>query len=69
MGKYIKYRNTGFMRQVFIYLKGKYAGLEFNKYYFRVYKITPEGVLPRYREISILKPLAPKKPNKEGKSE
>ena len=47
----IRARNTGFMRQAFVYFRGKYAGIEFNKRYFRVYKITPEGVLPRFMDL------------------
>ncbi len=46
-----KYRNTGFCKQVFIYFKYKYLGIEFNRHYFRLYKLTPEGVLPKYLEI------------------
>lgn len=47
----LKYRNTGFMRQVLIFFRGKYAGIEFNRLYFRIYKVTPEGELPRYRDL------------------
>ena len=46
-----RYRNTGLMRQVFIYWRGKYTGIEFNRRYIRLYKITPEGVMPRYKEL------------------
>lgn len=50
-----KYRNTGFMRQVFVWLRfkngWKYKGIEFNKRYFRVYKLTNEGVLPKFRDL------------------
>lgn len=51
----IKYRNTGFMRQVFIWFKLKdkwqYKGIEFDKSYFRIYRLTDEGVLPRFRDV------------------
>jgi hypothetical protein len=51
----IKYRNTGFMRQVFVWFKyrgqWRYKGIEFNKSYFRVYKLTDEGVIPRFRDL------------------
>lgn len=51
----IKYRNTGFMRQVFVWVKygnkWRYKGIEFNKSYFRIYKLTDEGVLPRFRDL------------------
>lgn len=51
----LKYRNTGFMRQVFVWFKfrdkWRYKGIEFNKRYFRVYELTDEGVLPRYRDL------------------
>lgn len=50
-----KYRNTGFMRQLFVWFKYKgkwrYKGIEFNKSYFRVYELTDEGVLPRFRDL------------------
>lgn len=51
----LKYRNTGFMRQIFVWFKFKnkwyYKGIEFNRQYFRIYKLTDEGVLPRYKDI------------------
>lgn len=51
----LKYRNTGFMRQIFVWFKyrGKwrYKGVEFNRRYFRIYKLTDEGVLPRFRDL------------------
>lgn len=50
----IKYRNTGFMRQVFVWFKYKdkwrYKGVEFNRHYFREYKLADEGVLPRFKD-------------------
>ena len=57
MSKHIKlrYRNTGFMRQIFVRFKYKdkwrYKGIEFNRRYFRVYEVTDEGVLPRFRDL------------------
>ena len=48
----LKYRNTGFMRQLFLYAGGKYSGLELGRWYLRYYRRTPEGVLPKYKEIS-----------------
>jgi len=47
----IKYRNTGFMRQIFIMYKKKYHGVEFNKTYFRYYKLTKQGAVAFYKEI------------------
>jgi hypothetical protein len=49
----LRYRNTGFMRQLFIYHRKKYCGLEFNKRYIRYYRITPEGALGHYKEIRL----------------
>jgi hypothetical protein len=56
MGKIrFKYRNTGFMRQMFIWIKRgnkwRYKGIEFNRSYFRVYELTDEGTLPRFRDL------------------
>lgn len=51
----LKYRNTGSMRQVFVWFKFKgkwrYKGVEFNRRYFRVYQVADEGLLPRYRDL------------------
>lgn len=47
----IRYRNTGFIRQLFIYYKNKYHGVEVGEKYARYYRLTPEGVLPKYKEI------------------
>lgn len=61
----VKYRNTGFVRQVFLWFKvkdkWKYKGVEFNRRYFRVYELTNEGVIPRFRDLygATRKPLTP----------
>lgn len=76
MGRVVRfrYRNTGFMRQVFIWFKyrGKwhYKGIEFNRHYFRIYRLTDEGTLPRFRDVygatrKQRKPTQPRKVNKE----
>ena len=69
----VKYRNTGFARQIFIWVKLKdkwrYKGVEFGKTYFRVYELTDEGALPRFRDLyGATKKLAPKQ-NVEEKHE
>ena len=49
----VKYRNTGFTRQIFVYYKKRYHGIEAGKRYVRYYRLTPIGSATRFKEVRL----------------